>query len=212
MHPRRDSLEAELAAAAAAMDGAAPSGPEPEAYFALQKRWTERPHGRDAEPGDLTGWWLPGEYPHGGDIRCRRCGAVSSMEGHPYGCPRTPSELGYLKLDALRLCYCGQSLVVTPDMFGPCCQDSPPVRVPDGCRWCGSDLCRVNDPDELPEKDWYVPSQSRRWATRGSTRAASMRARSPRQPSAGTSTWPRKLRNAAGSGYSQHLPLGVLNP
>lgn len=89
MHPRRDLLEAELAAATAAMEAAGPGGPEKQAYYALKEQWKNRPWGRPAEPGDLMGWWLPGEYPHGGDIRCRRCGAVSSLEGQP---PRLPPD------------------------------------------------------------------------------------------------------------------------
>lgn len=159
LHPHRDLLEANLAAAADAMHAAGSSGPEREGYYALQKQWKARPWGRLAEPGDLMGWWLPGEYPHGGDIQCRRCGAVSSLDGHPYGCPRTPRTLDEPDLPALRPCYCGQALVVTPDIFGPCCQDTPPVRVPGGCRWCGSDLRRAGDPDDLPEKDRYVPGR-----------------------------------------------------
>ncbi|MGH3405135.1 MAG: hypothetical protein ACRDRJ_21925 [Streptosporangiaceae bacterium] len=156
-HPSRDRLEAELAAAAA--HAAGPPAPEWDGYYQAKRRWQERPSGRPAEPGDLMGWWLPGEYPHGGDIRCRRCGAVSSMDGHPAGCPRTPCELGLPLLTGLRSCYCGQALVVTPETFGPCCENTPPVRVPGGCRWCGSGLCRVGDPGDLPEKYLNVPAR-----------------------------------------------------
>jgi hypothetical protein len=151
---------AEVKAAEAAMDGKGPGTPEWDAWFAIKKRWAGRPHGRDAAPGDLEGWQLPGEWPHGGDIRCRRCGAVSSLEGHPHGCPRTPGDIeDRIVLHALRRCYCGQALVVTPEMFGPCCENTPPARLPGGCRWCGSSLCRVNDPDDQPEKDYYVPAR-----------------------------------------------------
>jgi hypothetical protein len=123
----------------------------------VKDRWTRRPHGRDAAPGDLDGWQLPGEWPHGGDVRCRRCNAVSSMDGHPDGCPGTPGTIEErMSLQALRRCYCGQALVVAPEMFGPCCEHTQPVPLPGGCAWCGSSLCRVNDPDDLPEKDYYV--------------------------------------------------------
>jgi len=56
----------------------------------------------------------------------------------------------------LRPCYCGTILVTIPQTFGPCCVNTPPVRVPGGCRYCGTDLCAVNDPDELPETGYYT--------------------------------------------------------
>ena len=115
---------AEVKAAHAALDGKGPHAREWDAWFGdqgIKKRWTSRPHGRDAAPGDLDGWQLPGEWPHGGDVRCRRCDAVSSLDGHPHGCPRTPGtvEERYL-LHALRRCYCGQALVPAPEMLGAC--------------------------------------------------------------------------------------------
>jgi hypothetical protein len=122
-----------------------------------EDRWKKRPYGRSAAPGDLSGGQLPGERPYDSEYKCRRCYAVSSAEGHPDGCPRTPGDFSELyALQALRRCYCGQALVVTPETSGPCCQDTPPVPLPGGCAWCGSSLCRVNQPDDLPERDYYV--------------------------------------------------------
>jgi hypothetical protein len=154
------AFAAEVTAAHAAMDGKGPGTAEWDAWFAIKDRWARRPHGRAAAPGDLDGWQLPGEWPFGGNVRCRRCGAVSSLEGHPHGCPRTPGDIGEQGLlHALRSCYCGQALVITPGTSGPCCTGTPPVAVPGGCRWCGSSLCRVNEPDDEPEKDYYVESR-----------------------------------------------------
>jgi hypothetical protein len=154
------AFAAEVTAARAAVHGKGPGDPEWDAWFAIKDRWTKRPHGRDAAPGDLGSYQLPGERPYGGDIRCRRCNAVSSMEGHPHGCPRTPRAIGEQGLlHALRPCYCGQVMVITPATFGLCCADTPPVAVPGGCRWCGSNLCRVNEADDLPEKDYYIESR-----------------------------------------------------
>lgn len=155
------AFAAEVKAAHAAVRDKGPGTPEWDAWFGdhhgiqgIKDRWTSRPHGRDAAPGDLDGWQLPGEWPHGGEFRCRRCDAVCSSEGHPYGCPRTPGTLEErIVLQALRRCYCGQALVVTPALFCPCCENTPPVAVPGGCRWCGSNLCRVNSRDDDAEAD-----------------------------------------------------------
>lgn len=113
-----------------------------------------RPTGRDAKPGQLCGPQRPGEWPAGGHPQCRRCTAACTLEGHPYGCPRTPTDWGFFG-QGLNLCYCGQSTVIWPRKFWTCCEDTPPVRVPGGCRWCGSELCRVNDPEQLPDNDYY---------------------------------------------------------
>jgi hypothetical protein len=112
-----------------------------------------RPLGRDAEPGDLQGPQRRGEWPAGQGPHCRRCGLMCSMEGHPHGCPRTPRDHHYLGM-ALRPCYCGATLVTTPAIFGPCCENTPPVHVPGGCPWCGSDLCRIGDPEDFPDVDY----------------------------------------------------------
>lgn len=154
------ALAAEVRAAHAALDAASgrPHDPEWAAYFDLRHRWEKRPLGRDAAPGDLCGQQLPGEWPHGGDIRCRRCYGVAGLEGHPHGCPRTPHDIGELA-NALRRCYCGATLVVTPAIFGDCCAGTPPVPIPGGCRWCGSSLCRIGEPDDQPEKQYDVPGQ-----------------------------------------------------
>jgi hypothetical protein len=56
-------------------------------------------------------------------------------------------------LHALHRCYCGQALVVAPELFGACCENTPPVAVPGGCRWCGSNLCRVNNRDDEADAD-----------------------------------------------------------
>jgi hypothetical protein len=106
---------------------------------------TGRPVGRDAPLGDLEGPYDP-PWPY----RCRRCGCDCGREGHPYGCPRTPDH--YLLFNQpLRLCYCGQTVVLAPAWLGPCCEDTPPVRIPGGCGLCGDDRCRVCDPDDEPE-------------------------------------------------------------
>jgi hypothetical protein len=154
------ALVAEIRAAHAALEAARgrPHNPEWDAYFELKRRWEKRPLGRDAAPGDLCGPQLAGEWPNGGDIRCRRCYGVSGLEGHPYGCPRTPHDIGEVA-NALRRCYCGGTLVVAPEIFGDCCANTPPVPIPGGCRWCGSNLCRVGDPDDQPEKQYDVPER-----------------------------------------------------
>jgi hypothetical protein len=146
--------------ARAAMEAAPEKfGPESEEFYAARRRWVSRPHGRSAPPGDLEGVAQePRDYRYGGDIRCRRCHAVASLEGHPYGCPQTPQE-HLSRLRPMRLCYCGQTMVAAPEIFGPCCENTPPVRVPGGCRWCGSDLCRVGDPDDLPEHTYYIEAR-----------------------------------------------------
>jgi len=131
--------------------------PEWDAYFEIKKRWEKRPLGRDAAPGDLCGQQLPGEWP-AGPVQCRRCYAACGLNGHPHGCPRTPHDIGEL-LDALRRCYCGAGLVVAPEVFGDCCANTPPVLIPGGCRWCGSNLCQVGDPDEQPEQQYDVPAR-----------------------------------------------------
>jgi hypothetical protein len=155
-----DRYALDVITARAALRAAADAfGPEWEAFKAAQERWVSRPRGRSAPPGDLEGLARePGDYPHGGDIRCRRCHAVASLEGHPYGCPRTPQE-SLSRVEPVRLCYCGRMMVAAPEIFGPCCENTPPVRIPGGCRWCGSDLCSVGDPDDLPEKDHYVAAR-----------------------------------------------------
>lgn len=122
----------------------------------VRERWRHRPLGRDAAPGDLCGPQNPGEWPHGSTPECRRCYLPASLEGHPYGCPRTPHMPGDLT-DALTRCYCGASLVVPPEVFGDCCAGTPPVPVPGGCRLCGSDLCRPGDPEDYPEKQYEIP-------------------------------------------------------
>jgi hypothetical protein len=152
-----DSFAAEVVAAHAAVKDKGPGTPEWEAWSGIKDRWTKRPRGRRALPGDLDGWALPGEWPHGSDVRCRRCHLPCSLAGHPHGCPRTPCDLPFQ--DALRPCYCGLTLVVAPETFGPCCENTPPVHVPGGCRCCGSDLCRVNEPDDFPEKNYYVDAR-----------------------------------------------------
>jgi len=197
------AFAAEVTAAHAAIDGKGPGTPEWDAWFAIKARWTARPHGRDAAPGDLDGWQLPGEWPHGGNIRCRRCDAVSSLDGHPHGCPRTPGtiEERYI-LHALRRCYCGQVLVIPPDTFSQCCAGTAPVAIPGGCRWCGSNLCQVNEPDDLPEKDPYVesrhPDMGAAWVH---ARCADVRLRER-----GDHDSAERRRN------ERHLPLGVIAP
>lgn len=52
-----------------------------------------------------------------------------------------------------------ERVVVTPEPFGPCCAGTKPVAIPGGCRWCDSKLCRVNESDDLPERDYYVESR-----------------------------------------------------
>lgn len=138
---------------------AAPQPGTPE-WVEEHRRWLHRPIGRAATPGHLCGPQRAGEYPAGGHPQCRRCTAPCSLEGHPYGCPRTPKETaenGRLSFEPWRPCYCGQSMIFTPpDRFGPCCENTPPVRVPGGCRWCGSDLCQVNDPEDLPDDSYHA--------------------------------------------------------
>lgn len=150
-----NTLAAEVRAAHAAIGH--PGSPEWDAYFTLKKRWEKRPLGRDAAPGDLCGPQLPGEYPVG-PVECRRCYGASGLEGHPHGCPRTPYDIRELT-NALRRCYCGATLVVAPEVFGDCCAGMPPVPVPGGCRWCGSNLCRVGDPGDQPEEQYGVPAR-----------------------------------------------------
>jgi hypothetical protein len=139
---------------------ALPSGsfdsPERKAHSEACERWVTRPRGRSAPPGDLSALQqTPGEHPHGGDRKCRRCHGACSMEGHPYGCPRTPTGLFSTQREPIHSCYCGQVMIAAPGVFGPCCENTPPVRIPGGCRWCGSDLCAVGDPDDLPEEERY---------------------------------------------------------
>ena len=130
-------------------------GPEWDAFRAARDRWRSRPRGRAAPPGDLSALQdEPRDWPHGGDRKCRRCMGACSMEGHPYGCPRPPQGFGSSR-EPIRLCYCGQTMIAAPGIFGPCCEGTPPVRIPGGCRWCGSDLCRVGDPNDLPEEERY---------------------------------------------------------
>jgi hypothetical protein len=155
------------------------------------------------------GWWLPGEYPHGCDIRCRRCGAVSSLEGHPYGCPQTPQGLDELGLAALRSCYCGQSLVVTPEIFGSCCQDTPPVPVPGGCRWCGTNLCRVGEPDDLPEDYGYVPG---RFPEMGDAWVHPRCVDESLPAREAASSRPDLAADVESRHRRRHLPLGVIDP
>jgi hypothetical protein len=154
------ALADEVRAAHSALEvtGNKPSSSEWHAYFAIRKRWEERPSGREAAPGDLWGQQLPGEWPHGGRIRCRRCNAIAGLEGHPYGCPVTPYDFGEPG-NALHRCYCGTTLVVAPEIFGDCCAGTPPVSVPGGCKWCGSSLCRVGEPDDQPELQFNVPER-----------------------------------------------------
>ena len=113
-----------------------------------------RPIGRAARPGELCGPQRPGEWPVGGP-KCRRCTLDSSMAGHPHGCPRTPVDRDYVGM-AIRPCYCGQAMVVAPAAFGPCCEETPPVEVPGGCRWCGRTTCRVNEPDDWPDRSYFA--------------------------------------------------------
>jgi hypothetical protein len=69
----------------------------------------------------------------------------------------------------LRSCYCGQSPVLAPRIFGRCCEDTPPVQIPGGCRWCGTDLCEVGNPLQLPDNSsWHydVPARFPDYDTR----------------------------------------------
>jgi hypothetical protein len=99
-----DPFAAAVVAAHAAMKGRGPDDPEWKAWLEIEGRWRKRPRGRRADPGDLDSYQMPGEMPHGGDVRCRRCHLPSSLEGHPHGCPRTPD---LCSMEALRACYCG---------------------------------------------------------------------------------------------------------
>lgn len=156
------ALAGEVRAADAALKAVTDSkfdAPEWDAYHRIRERWENRPHGRDAAPGDLWGRQLPGEWPsHGGDIKCRRCNGIAGLEGHPHGCPVTPHDFGELRRPMHR-CYCGQTLVLAAVIFSGCCAGTPPVAVPGGCRWCGSSLCRVGDPGDQPEKQYDVPER-----------------------------------------------------
>lgn len=126
-------------------------GPAGECRHCLEKAGAARPFGRDAVPGDLGGGyelasWM---YPY----KCRRCHQVCTKEGHPYGCPWTPGDHIALWRAAMRPCYCGETVVLTPAWLAPCCQDTPPVRMPVPCSLCGVSECRVCDPDDQPEGD-----------------------------------------------------------
>lgn len=214
------TLVTEIRAAHAALEAAPgrPHDPEWDAYFELKRRWEKRPLGRDAAPGDLCGPQLAGEWPNGGDIRCRRCYAVSGLEGHPYGCPLTPHAVGEVA-DALRRCYCGGTLVVASEIFGEYCANTPPVPVPGGCRWCGSNLCRVGDPDDQPEKQYDVPERptpfyvfsGRSWSWRDAAPAGA--AAGLRRPGCGIEgARLREIRKLGGQPalLSQRLPSDVV--
>jgi hypothetical protein len=114
-----------IRARAAAEAAGGHRSPEWDAFYAARERWNTRPRGRSAPPGDLAGpAQEPGDYPHGGDIRCRRCRGVAGLLGHPYGCPQTPQE-SFSRVEPVRLCYCGQTMVAAPEIFGPCCEGTP---------------------------------------------------------------------------------------
>ncbi len=132
-----------------------PGTPEWDERQAELDWWRNRPLGRDATPGHLCGPDRPGEWPNGGP-KCRRCWVPCSLDGHPYGCPVTPKDDLY-SYDPLRPCYCGQTMILWAlYRFGPCCENTPPVKIPGGCRWCGSDLCRVNEPEDLPDRSYFA--------------------------------------------------------
>jgi hypothetical protein len=151
-----DTMIAELAVLHEAMIAEQSCGVARKAYSAARDRWMDRPTGRGAAPGDIFGQYQdPWDLPPGDRIECRRCGGVSSLLGHPYGCPQTPGRLGE-QSGALRFCYCGMTLVVSPEVFGRCCEETPPVPIPGGCAWCGSSLCRVGNRDDLPERSYYT--------------------------------------------------------